>query len=209
MLLLTLIIMKVMIVLGDYESARTCFHKDFELRKKSIIDNFAFMSEQQRDTYWEMLNDAFICAYPTLIYSDTYSQDHSAAFAYDNELFHKGILLEATQQMQNTILYSNDTVLSNRFREWQSLREKIVQMQTKQDFSHGHDSIVMMKKEAEGIEKELVKSSKEFRQHSLYAKCSWKDVAETLKSDEVALEFSTARVFDGHNYNDTIRYYNK
>ena len=195
-------------LLGDYESARTCFQKDFELRKKSVIDNFAFMSEQQRDTYWETLNDAFICAYPALIYSDTYSQDHSAAFAYDNELFYKGILLDATQQMQNTILCSNDTALSNRFREWQTLREEIVQKQTTQNFNPDLDSIVMMKKkEAEDIEKELMKGSKEFRQNSLLATCTWKDVAATLKSDEVAIEFSTARVFDGHNFNDTIRYY--
>jgi CHAT domain-containing protein/Flp pilus assembly protein TadD len=175
--------------MGDYVKAVPLFHQDFQLRQDLVASNFNFMSERQRNKYWSTQQGAFEILYPSFYYSYHNQKPSISAFAYNNELFLKGLLLNATTQVQNAILESEDEALINTYYELKSLRERIMFLQQQPiEKQFGLDSLELV---AESLDKDLVLKSQDYRQNKEQYQVTWDKVRDKLKKNEVAIEFSS------------------
>ena len=175
--------------MGDYVKAEPLFHQDFQLRQDLVASNFNFMSERQRNKYWSTQQGAFEAAFPSFVFSYHTQKPSVSAFAYNNELFLKSLLLNATIQVQNAILESSDTTLVKTYNELKSLRERIMFLQQQPvERQFGLDSLELL---AEKLDKELVLKSQDYRQNKVQYQVTWDKVRDKLKKNEVAIEFSS------------------
>ena len=188
--------------MGNNVKAELFFSQDSQLRQKLVTDNFDFMSENQRNRYWSTQEVQFEVIYPAFCLS-YYTQNPSiSAFAYNNELFLKGLLLNATTQVQNAIFESEDEALINTYNELKSLRERIMFLQQQPiEKQFGLDSLEPV---AESLDKDLVLKSQDYRQNKERYQLTWDKVRDKLKENEVAIECSSFTFLE----DDTLHYKN-
>jgi CHAT domain-containing protein len=85
--------------------------------------------------------------------------------------------------MRQSILNSGDTLLINKFKEWQQSKKKIIKL-----YESGQDTKDLEQK-VNDLEKELVKKSNSLRELNKLQNLTWLDVQKKLKKNEAAIEF--------------------
>lgn len=169
--------------------AEALYRKVFELSRQEAQKMFCFMSERQRDLYWAQNNMQAEVAYPTLAYKYRFQKPEIAAFAYDNELYLKGLLLNTTMQLQNAITHSGDSVLTQTFRHLKAVKEQIIHLRQQTSPSMARlDSLQLV---AEQLDKQLVQSSQLYSRTQQSIRVDWQQVRSALRDHDVAIEFSS------------------
>lgn len=177
--------------MGDYIAAKTCFNRSMQLTKKRYIQTANYMTEQQRAKFWGTMQQCFYGTYPRFCYR-FYAQDSLlSAFNYDNTLFSKGLLLASDQYVRRSILESNDTALINNWSQLVIKKQQILMLQERNPMS---PNMAAWQKEAENLEKNLVRTSIVFRQSSERWNVTWDSVRSHLGPNDVAVEFFSAPV---------------
>lgn len=171
------------------EEAEGLYRKVFELRQQEVQKMFCFMSERQRDLYWAQNNVQAEVAYPTLAYKYRPDKPEISTFAYDNELYLKGLLLNTAMQVQNAISHSGDSALIRAFQHLKAVKEQIIQLQ--QQSSPALSRLDSLQHVAERLDKQLVQGSKLYRQAQQSLRVDWQQVRSSLREHEVAIEFSS------------------
>lgn len=159
---------------------------------ENILLSFSFLSETERDKYLKT-NDINFLTYKTFAYS-YYSQKPSiSTFAYNNELFSKGILLNTSQEIQRSITQSGDTTLISTLNKMKEIRKRInfLESQPKEK----QFGLPELEEEANQLDKILTQKSQAYRQAQSEQQIKWQDVQAKLKEGEAAIEFSSFRYF--------------
>ncbi len=171
------------------EEAAVLYRKVFEINQQEAQKMFCFMSERQRDLYWAQNNVQAEVAYPTLAYKYRPNKPEISAFAYDNELYLKGLLLNTTMQVQNAIAHSGDSVLTRTFQHLKAVKEQIIHLQ--QQSSPALSRLDSLQRVAERLDKQLVQGSQLYRQAQQSLRVDWQQVRSALREHDVAIEFSS------------------
>lgn len=183
---------------GDYAKASECLLEAFERTKNQYVQSTNYMSERQRELYWETLRYRHETIYPNFAYSNYQSHPSVACLAYDNALFVKGLLLNSSTAIHNSILQSNDTLL---IQQWKRLQQMHVQILALSESDPTSVYVQELKSEAEKLEKELTELSSILRADKSQWGISWQSVRSALQSDEVAIEFIVVpHVKSGNTY---------
>lgn len=169
--------------------AEAFYRTVFDLNQQEVQKMFCFMSERQRDLYWAQNNMQAEVAYPTLVYKYRPEKPEITTFAYDNELYLKGLLLSTTMQVQNAIAHSGDSVLVRTFQHLKAVKEQIIHLQ--QQSSPRLSQLDSLQHIAEQLDKHLVQSSQLYRQAQQSMRVDWQQVRAALREHEVAIEFSS------------------
>ncbi|MDY4512812.1 MAG: CHAT domain-containing tetratricopeptide repeat protein [Paludibacteraceae bacterium] len=177
--------------MGAYAKAEPYYTQDMSIKKHLFIQATDFMSERERDKYWATMQETFYKTYPIFSYRYYAAKPSISAFAYNNELFTKGLLLSSSKAVQSSILQSNDTAL---IRRWRALTAKKQQILALSDSVPQPPYLAELQQQAEDLEKEVIRTSAAFRLSRARWRVTWDSVRAHLSEDEVAIEYFSAPI---------------
>ena len=173
----------------NYTNAEKYYRYATNFKKDHFVNSIGYMTERQRALYWKMVQDKFSYDYPRFSYLYYIQKPSISTFAYNNELFVKGLLLTSSESVKRSILESNDTTLIN---QWNDLTTKKQQIQVLQEKDPQSDYLKQIQDEAEQLEKEITRSSAAYRENQAMWQITWDSVQNHLSPTEMAIEYFSA-----------------
>jgi CHAT domain-containing protein len=184
----------------DYDKAQYYYANLYKKMSDEIIQNFAYMTQKQRENYLQMYQSN-LCDAGKFIDTNNEKETFSEV-AYNVTLFSKGLLLRTTNDVRNAIYSSGNQNLIEQYKTLQNIRQQITALQTNTENSN-LNYLQSLKNEADNLDRILMKSSVDYRNLKADLNATWKDVQKNLSENEVAIEFIDYRK---ENYSDTILY---
>jgi CHAT domain-containing protein len=171
-----------------------------------IENNFMLMSEQERSQFLNTFKDNFekFNSFAVKRIKDNHS---IATKVFDNQLLLKGILLNSTKKVYNSVLNSGDTSLINLFESWKFQRNDIAKysMLTNEELKQKNINVDSLTNLANDIEKELATRSEAFKTEYQKKIFNYEDVKSNLKKGEAAVEIVRFR-YNNKDCTDTVYY---
>lgn len=177
------------LVLGDEINAYLCLKQSFNIQKPLFLSSLDYMTENQRMQFWKTMQSKFDETYPIFAYKYHFSLPSISTFAYDNELFRKGLLLSSSNIIRQSILESNDSILIEQWNELVGIKQVIMNLEEKDPTS---TNLAHYKNQADSLEKIVTKSSAIFRETKQQQSITWDSIQQYLNPDEVAIEYFIA-----------------
>ena len=183
--------------MGDYLNAIKKSKKSTDIYKKNLIKNFSFMTTHEREAYWNTDNKHFSRNIKYMLYSP--NDTLATKIAYDSELITKGLLLASEISLTNTIMESGDTALIS---EYETMKTAHLQLnkELERPIAERVLNCDSLENEIQKMERHIMEKSKEFGDVTHFIKIDWKEVRNSLKPNDVAIEFSN------YTEDDTTRY---
>lgn len=173
--------------IGNYPAAESYYLECLETRNKSIVQNFAFLSEKEKELYFKTQAANFEDFYSFSLKRK--KEDKTiTGIVFNSVIKNKGLLLKSSTAMRTAVLNSNDTALISRYEKWISIRKEISQLYSL-EVSKREENPENLEKQANAIEKELVRGSHVFSDFQKMQNISWESVRNSLKPGEAAIEF--------------------
>ena len=162
----------------DAETAK--FSSEFSAKmRQNIQDMFAFMSGEERASYWKHFKN-YLPLLNLFIYESGQSEFYGTI--YDNILESKGLLLRSTNAIRDAIMNSGDANDRNDYARIIKLKQ-LLQTEI-------NDSIrAEYSKEIEVIDKRLTRNVNSYSDFANSQNRSWKNIRNSLSDDEIAIEF--------------------
>ena len=174
--------------LKQYDKAERYLRLAAEAVKKNYLNTLNYMSEYQREKYWEGAKEVFEHEeMPTFIYHTYASRPSTASFAYDNELFTKGLLLTSSTIVRHSIQESGDQQLIADYAELTQLKNAINSLEQN---GNAPQQVRAYSLRADSLEKSITKRSAAFRQNEALWHINWQNVRDHLQPDQMAIEFT-------------------
>ena len=177
------------LVLGDEINAYLCLKQSFNIQKSLFLSSLDYMTENQRMQFWKTMQSKFDETYPIFAYKYHFSQPSISTFAYDNELFRKGLLLSSSNIIRQSIFESNDSILIEQWNELVGIKQVIMNLEEKDPTS---TNLAHYKNQADSLEKIVTKSSAIFRETKQQQSITWDSIQQYLNPDEVTIEYFIA-----------------
>ena len=175
----------------DYNKTEEYFLKCSFLQKHQFRQSLYYMMEKERDLYWKTMQLDFDNTYPIFAYKYQFSKPSISTFAYDNELFRKGLLLSSTNAIRQSILESNDSLLIEQWNNLVGLKQVIMNLEERDSKS---SDLPYYKHQADSLEKIITRSSATFRDAQAKRSITWETIRQNLSPNEVAIEYFTAPI---------------
>src|SRR3989339_632969 len=191
---------------NNYSDAEPFFIEALNDYKKYFLNNVSFLSEKEIEQFWITVNYnfTFFKSFVTKYYK---TKPEISCQAYDNCLFTKALLLNATKKVRERILNSGDKELIEKYNDWISKKEVLAKYYslTKQEIENSGVKLDSLENVANELEKELSRRSELFAKEYEKKKVTWQDVQSMLKDNEAAIEIVRFNYYD-KNWTDTVYY---
>ena len=163
------------------------FQESVNSRINYFFNNLSFMSEKDATDFlmeeMDNLKDAFLSL------ANEYKEDPKLLESvYDFSLKTKSLLLKSSTAMRNSVLTSGDTALINDFNKWLEIKQLLSKLYAIPRDARPSD-FYKTEKKANELESQLVKKSTLFNELNKLQDISWKQVRDSLKDGEAAIEF--------------------
>ena len=162
------------------------YKKALDIQSNVIRSNFSHKTARERETFWDSRSYLFKAA-PTLAYIYT-DNDSLISAAYNSRLLTQGLLLNSEINFKNLLLQSKDSVLLNKYERLDLLYRNIEALYKLTAENRGN-KLVEAQKEAQQLEKDLVKGCKEYGDFMSNLAVTHHDVAKKLGKEDIAIEF--------------------
>ena len=183
--------------MGDITNAIKTNKKSTDINRNNLAKNFSFMTAHEREAYWNANKKYFYCNIKYMYHSpnDTLATKTS----YDSELITKGLLLASEISLTNTIMESGDTTLIS---EYETMKTSRLQLnkELERPIAERVYNCDSLENEIQKMERHIMEKSKEFGDVTHFIKIDWKEVQNSLKQNDVAIEFTN------FTEDDTTRY---
>lgn len=163
----------------DFSSARHCLEELSEHKKHRLLSAFRYLSERElflttRQQHDDLVKEtAFIPSLP-----------ECAGICYDNALFYKGFLLNASQQIDRLMQSHPET--SNDYEQLQALHRQLGALYALPADQQG--KLADLEEKANALEKTLTAQIKGLE--TALHQVSWQEVQAQLQPGEAAIEFT-------------------
>ena len=174
---------------GKYSATEKYLVQSFCISKHSFLTSLNYMTEHDRILFWETLQEPFEYTYPLFAYNYHFTNPSISTFAYDNELFRKGLLLNSADAVRRSVLESGDSVLIEQWNELTEAKQVVMHLEEKEPNSNQLD---IYRHRADSLEKIMTISSSAFRQSKEQWNINWESVKKQLSKNEVAIEYFSA-----------------
>ncbi|MCX6247624.1 MAG: CHAT domain-containing protein [Bacteroidetes bacterium] len=191
------------ILYGDMDnnnSAESFYLEGIEKINNNINQNFAFLSEKEKEMYFKTKAVNFTGFYSFALKRKKENPEITGS-VYNNVVRNKGLLLKSSTAMRTAILFSKDSTLINKFNQWIALKKEISNLYST-EISKRKENPEELEQQANRIEKELVRSSQVFSDFKQLQNLTWEAVQTSLKQGEAAVEF--IRFAEGKKKDTTI-----
>jgi CHAT domain-containing protein/Tfp pilus assembly protein PilF len=171
----------------ENKKALKLYIEALDVSNQNIWDNFAFMSEKEKELYFVTRRDDIYNFYAFALDQKEENPDIGAG-VYNNIIKHKGVLLRSSTAMRTAILNSKNESLIEKYNDWVLLKRTISDLYAK-SANERKENPEKLEKEANKLEKELVQESKMFSSYRSANNLDWTAVKGSLKDKEAAVEF--------------------
>lgn len=162
---------------------------------------FRFTNEAEKELYLKNISGAGD-EYQSFYYKGW--NTNNQGWAYLAALRNRNLLLSSSQKMKQAIYNSRDEGLNKKFDAWLALKKQLAALYSKEG-STGNSQINALEEEAAMIEKELSRSSADFKAQQ-QRDISWKSIQQKLSAAEASVEFVEFNFFNGKRWTDSIFY---
>ncbi len=177
--------------LGNYPESEKYFEKSKNVWKSNYLVSLNYMTDYERMLLWQVFRIPFEYAYPLFTYRYHFTKPSISTFAYDNELFRKGLLLNSADAVRRSILESGDSALIKQWNELTEAKQVVMHLEEKEPTS---SQLEIYRHRADSLEKQITISSAAFRESKEQWKINWESVKKQLSKNEVAIEYFSAPI---------------
>ncbi len=191
---------------GDVKKSQQALEEVLANYSVFIQKYFPSLSEREKTKFWNTIKQDYEF-YNTLVINYNRGNKDLVGALYNNALLTKALLLSSSIKIRKRIMSSGDEDLVHIYTDWVAKKElltNVIAMSSEQLVENGIDPKAL-EAEVESLEKSLSQKSEDFGSSFEKEAVTWKNVKESLYSDEVALEMVRFRVFD-HHFTDSIMY---
>ncbi|NOS93732.1 MAG: CHAT domain-containing protein [Cyclobacteriaceae bacterium] len=187
------------------ELAEANFKMAMNNRKRYLLANFYFLSNNEKAQYWNS-NKNFIEYFQSFAASRLKQNPAIIQDLYNLQLATKGILLSTSNKIKKRILSSGDSVMINHYYQWLRQRDQLAQFYAlgKEEIKQRKGSIDSLEQLAKVTEKELNINSEDLEKDK-GRETTWREVQKSLSSTEAAIEIIRVRHHTAHP-TDSILY---
>jgi len=192
----------------SYQQAEPLYIKTILMKEKEIEQNFAHLSETEKEQYLQANIDKYFNDFQRFVYLYHTQKSDISTYGYDIALRTKGLILSSSEKIKNRILNSGNTALKELYLEWKNTKDKYnkalnLTIQQRQQKKLNLDSLL---RTANEYEKELAQKSLDFAHVFSPKPISWKDIQTKLKKDEAAIEIVRVMLEQREDTADSIAY---
>jgi tetratricopeptide (TPR) repeat protein/CHAT domain-containing protein len=192
---------------GDDVSALPLFDRTLENLSKQFDYHFQYMSEKDRLTFLGTVRSTFSLYYSFCM---TYGgkRPELAGKMYDVALGQKGFVAASVAAMRAKIAASGDKeslAMMDRLSEKKTQLAALLTVQAG-DREEWRRTVDALEKESDELEKELVRRSTALTEEQELSRASWRNVRDSLKPGEAAVEFLRFPFYDGKKWTKGNRY---
>ena len=173
----------------DYHQAYKCFDEASDGLHNHFSLYVNYMIEQQREKFWLTIQKHFTQSFSPFVYLYHFINPTISTFAYNNELFCKGILLSYTDAVHRSVLESGDSILISLWDDLTSIKQTIMTIEDREPQS---PSLKHYRHQADSLEKIVTQSSAAYRENQAMWQITWDSVQNHLSSNDVAIEYFSA-----------------
>lgn len=181
----------------EFDEAEENYKKSFDVYKYQIRKYFPYYSENEKTKFYLSLKEKFEM-YNCFITERQPSNPKLVGDMYDFLLETKGILLNYSKNLKNSIYQSNDKQLINKYNNWVEKKEYIVKLygQSKAERKQANVDLDSLEIVVNNIEKELSLASSKFTSEKNNKEVTWRDIQARLKNNEAAIEIVRFKFFN-------------
>ena len=173
----------------SYERAEQYFISAHQVHKNKYLSSLTYLGESQRKLYWNMFSGFFNNNCLQFVYRYHFTKPSISTFAYNNELFRKGLLLSSSDAIRRSVLESGDNTLIAQYNELTSIKQMVMTIEEKDPQSL---SLKQLRHQADSLEKIITASSAAYRENQAMWQITWDSVQNHLSSNDVAIEYFSA-----------------
>ena len=169
-------------VKGKESYAYDQWNNVLQIYTELVKKNFDYLTEKEREQYWQKTISLhrFI---PSFVHKNYTKHPSFSTLAYNDALLTKGVLLQSSNFVRNSIKNSDDVYLKEKWEELVELHQlissPIINIETKDSLS----------KIASQVEHIIMNESREFRGSSEIWDIDWTKIQENIGDEDVVIEF--------------------
>ena len=169
---------------NDTILAKQLLLKALEIKEKDIRHTFSYLTSQEREKYWATMQTDILNAQPFFLLTEEKQSLFTDAM-YDIQLLTKGLLLQSDVELQ--LLSKSSPQLRAALELLIIIKKQLMQENLSADLR------IRLKQDAENLERQLTKDSKEAGDFLHFLDITHEDVKRALPPHALAIEFATFR----------------
>lgn len=181
---------------GDTEGAAYMMSTLFKSLREQIFLQFATMSSKERSAFWSQMSSVFNPGMPFFAYNSHNSKYYGDG--YNALLLSKGLLLNTEQEINQLLINSKDEKGLKLYNNLLMMQQRLNSLQVTATPNSLLDADSLHEAIRHG-ERELIAISSAYGDYTRNLRFSWQDVKQSLKSNDVAIEFADFYDQDGNN----------
>lgn len=182
--------------LGKTRKSADCSIKAFNICRKTVLNNFLFMTKKERADLWDNVSNFFLNSLPTACAFSENHVDYSPV-TYNAALLSKGLLLQAETNISDLIYSKGSESIKNDYNQFiytKNLYNKATasfSTDVELDELFMHKAIIdSLENEINFLEHDLMKHiNSEFGDYTTNLSTTWSDVSKSLGQSDIAIEF--------------------
>ena len=180
-----------------YDISDKNYKRVVELYINQINKVFPGLSETEKAKFYTKLKERFEL-YNLYVLSRMKEKPELLTDMYNFWQILKGKMLDASRKIKKEIFNSDNQTLIDKYNQWSSLKSQLSQlfMMTKHQREMTGRNIKEIELQINDLEKYLSANSAAFKTESIDKRATWKEVRNSLKPDEAAIEIIRVNMFD-------------
>ncbi len=191
----------------DYKKAAEIYRKTLNEYIYQINTFFPAMNEYEKTKFWEKIQAKFVRYYNFAVDAQN-DVPEIPGDVYNFHIATKALLLSSSRKVKARILNSGDDALIAKYNNWQDTKSWLAKLYTysNEELKEENINIDSLETVVLNLEKDLTKSSEEFKEANELKTISYNDIANVLKPNEAAVEIIRINSFSYLYPKDQIQY---
>ena len=181
------------------QKANQLFTESFYTQYDQLVNFFQFTSEKEKQDYIEN-----IAGSGDRYYSFCYKWGFKADHVYNLSLLNRNLILNAAQELRNTVYRTNDTALTSVYEQWITTKQQLANIYSGRIYI-GKKEVTSLEERSDFLEKEITKRTSLLQKKDLKTN-NWRPIQQELKPGEAAIEFVEFTYFNGKKWTDSTFY---
>lgn len=171
---------------GDYIEGQRLYHKAMMQQMNHVRSDFSHLTTREREMYWG--TKRYVFSYAPYLACRMADNDSALVDAYNSLLFTKGILLNSEVDFRSLLSHKANKKIQEKYAALEAIHKQIEEI-WRNPTAEKRAQIEKLSNEANRLERELTRSSKEFGDFTAAMNIDVSQVKQSLPRDGAAIEF--------------------
>ena len=186
----------------DFTKANILLTESDSIMQKLFVNTIAVLTSKDEKEFVDNNKNIFDMHFSLLANNaDKRGMENS----FINSIFLKSICLNETRKVLEILSHTSDTALKNIFQAWLGVKSYLSRQYTSPLIKQAQN-VKEKEKQAQDLEQQLALKSAEYRRYEKGINITAKDVQDSLKENEAAIEFTSFRYYGYKGWTDSTLY---